>query len=97
VSRQAKLTEAVRLELRLPEELAGRLEAQPQLISGKQETVVFRITPAADLRAVQTFTIRGTALQEGKYPVISETTVSVEFLPGAASSQGPSVRRPVRP
>jgi hypothetical protein len=80
VSRVAKLAEPVRLELRLPEELAGQAEAKPVVVPAKDEMAVLRITPAAGLRGLGTFTIRATALQEGKYPVISETAVAVEFL-----------------
>jgi hypothetical protein len=83
VSRLAKLAEPVRLELRLPAELAGKLEAKPVIVPVKQESAVVRITPAADLKGTQTFTIRATAVQEGKYPVISETKVAVEFVPAA--------------
>jgi hypothetical protein len=83
VSRLAKLAEPVRLELRLPEELAGQLTAEPLTAAVGKETAVLRITPAANLRGLHTFAIRGTALQDGKYPAISETSVSVELLPAA--------------
>jgi len=81
VSRLAKLAEAVRLELRPPEELVGQLKADPVTVDVGKEAAVIRITPAGNLRGLQTFTIRGTALQDGKYPAISETTVAVEFVP----------------
>src|SRR5262249_35564762 len=78
VSRLAKLAEPVRLELRLPEELAGRLKAEPLTVPVGQETAVFRLTPAADLSGACNFTIRATAMQDGKYPAISEATLAVE-------------------
>lgn len=84
IARLAKLTEPVRLELRLPEEVAGQLSAEPIVVPAGKEEVVFRIVPAATLRGELTFTIRATALQDGKYPVISETSVFVEFQPAAA-------------
>ena len=94
VLRQAKLTEPVRLELRLPEELAGQLEASPQTVPVKTEKVVFRITPKARLRGLHSLAIRATALQGGKYPAVSETTVTVEFLPaGRASPKQPAPLR----
>jgi hypothetical protein len=87
VSRLAKLAEPVQLELRLPEELGGLLKAKPLTVPVKKEKAVLRITPAATLRGVHTFTIRATALQNGKYPAISETRVSVDFLPAQVKRQ----------
>jgi hypothetical protein len=84
VSRLAKLAEPVRLELRLPEEAAGRFKMEPIVVSVKQEEVVVRIVPTANLRGLHTFTIRGTAMQDGRYPVISEAHVTVELLPAAS-------------
>jgi hypothetical protein len=81
VSRLAKLSEPVQLELRPPDELAGRLKAEAVTVPVGKESAVVRITPAADLRGVHTFTIRGTALQDGKYPAISEASVTVELRP----------------
>jgi hypothetical protein len=80
VLRLAKLAEPVRLELRLPEELTGQLKAEPMMVPVGKEDAVLRITPAVALRGEHSFTIRATALQDGKYPAISETSVSVEFL-----------------
>jgi hypothetical protein len=81
VSRLAKLAAPVRLEVRPPEELARRLKAEPVTVPVGRDKAVVRVTPAPGLRGVHTLTIRGTALQEGKYPVISETPVTVEFHP----------------
>jgi hypothetical protein len=80
VSRLAKLLEPVRLELQLPEELASEVKAEPVTVGVDKETAVFRITPGPKWHGSRTFTIRATALQDGKYPAISETSVSVEFL-----------------
>jgi hypothetical protein len=84
ISRLTKLPEPVRLELRLPEELAGQFKTEPMTVGVDKEAAVFCITPAANLRGLHTFTIRATALQDGKYPAISETSVAVEFLPAGA-------------
>jgi hypothetical protein len=81
VLRLAKLAEPVRLELQLPDELAGQLKAEPITIAVGKETALFKITPAADLRGLREITVRATALQEGRYAVVSETVVAVEFLP----------------
>jgi hypothetical protein len=85
VSRLAKLAEPARLELRLPEGLAGKLTAGAVIVPVKQETAVLRVTPAPGLRGPHTFTVRATAMQEGKYPVVSEATVTVELVPAAGT------------
>jgi hypothetical protein len=82
ISRQAKLPEPVRLELRLPDELAGKVHMEPLLVPMGKEQISVRIVPASGLIGLHVFSIRGTALQEGKYPAISEVRVAVEFLPG---------------
>jgi hypothetical protein len=81
VARLAKLAEPARVELRLPEEMAGKLKAEPIVVAVGKEEAVLRVIPAAGLTGPCTFTIRATALQEGRYPAISETPVTVEFLP----------------
>ena len=80
-ARLAKLTEAVVLELREGLGVAAKLE-----IAGKKEDAVFVITPKAGATGRHSFTIRATAMQGGKYPVISETTVSVDLV-GAAKGR----------
>jgi hypothetical protein len=83
IARSARLTEPVKLELRLPEELAGAAKAEPvQLLPGQLEADV-RIVTNADVRLSgdQIFTIRGTAIQAGNLPVVSETAVRVSFPP----------------
>jgi len=80
ISRLAKLAEPVKLELRLPEELVGKLKAETVIVAVGKEEAVFRVTPTADLAGIHTFTIRGTAMQDGQYPAISEAAVSVEFV-----------------
>jgi hypothetical protein len=81
ISRLTKLNEPVKLELRLPDELTGQLKAEPTIVGVKTEQVVMRITPSAKLQGLHTFTIRGSALQDGKYLAVSEATISVEFVP----------------
>jgi hypothetical protein len=81
VSRLTKLAEPVRLELRLPDELAGKLKAEPVTVPVGKEHAIFKITPLADLNGVHSITVRGSALQDGRYPAISEAHVSIEFLP----------------
>jgi hypothetical protein len=82
IARSAKLPEPVKLELQLEDELLGVLKAEPLTIPVGQTEAVFRVTAATDARLTgeHTFTIRGTALQGGKYPVVSETQVEIEFV-----------------
>ena len=81
IAQSAKLLQPVQLELQLPEELAGLLKAEPLVISPNQSQADLRITTVADprLTGLQTFKIRGTSLQDGRWPAISETDVTVEF------------------
>jgi hypothetical protein len=79
IARLAKLSEPARLELRVPDALSSLLKADPVTVPVGTEKVVFRVIPAATLRGVHTFTIRATAMQDGKYPAVSETVISVEF------------------
>jgi len=81
VARLSKLTESARLELRVPESLKGQIEAKPMTLDAKTKTAVLHVTTGALLRGRHELTIRATAIQDGKYPVISETTVSVDFTP----------------
>lgn len=80
ISRLTKLNESVKLEVKTSDELAGQLKAEPMMIGVKQDQAVLRVTPSADLRGLHTFVVRGTALQDGKYLVMSEASVTVEFI-----------------
>ena len=86
VSRLSKLSEPVRLELVLPDELTGKLKADTVMVPVGTEAAVVRVTPAAALRGLCTFTIRATAMQDGKYPAISEAPVTIELLPAGTGT-----------
>jgi hypothetical protein len=86
VSRLAKLAEPARVELRLPEELASKLTAEPISVPAGKEDVILRITPAAALQGMHTLSIRATVLQQGKYPAVAEAQLQVDFLPSSARS-----------
>jgi hypothetical protein len=81
LTRTPELSGDVVLELRLPDELAGQLTAEPLTLPPTQTSAALRITPAAaaNLRGEQELTIRATAMHQGKLPTISETTVIVDF------------------
>jgi hypothetical protein len=85
VARSARLKEPVRLELRPPEELAGLVKADPVTVAAGQAEVDFPITITADPRAAgeHVVTIRGTAIQRGNLPVVSETPVLLTIGPKA--------------
>jgi hypothetical protein len=82
VLRSTKLAEPVRLELRLPDELAGALTAEPIIVAAGQTEAAFRVTCVKDgkFAGEHTITIQGTALQGGRLPVISEARVPIELL-----------------
>ncbi len=79
LSRAAELREEVKLEL-VPGELpAGLATAEPMILSSEKTEAIFRIRLASDPRLAgeRSFKIRATALKDGKWPVISETTVPI--------------------
>jgi hypothetical protein len=80
VLRSPKLAVPVQLELKLPEELAGAFKADAVTVAPGQTTAVFKLTRAKDARfdGEVPVTIRGTALQDGRYAVVSEAGVTVE-------------------
>jgi hypothetical protein len=79
IARVPQLTEPVKIELHVPREFAGKLKAMPITLNVGQDKATIQVTPSADLSGLCTFSFRGTALKEGKYPVISETNVVVEM------------------
>jgi len=80
VLRSAKLNEPVRLELRVPAGLESVLKAEPVIVPPGQTLAEFKVTCAkgAKVAGEHLLTIRGTAMQEGKYAVVSETHVMAE-------------------
>jgi hypothetical protein len=81
LARTSELTGDAMLELKLPEELAGRLAAEPLTIPPQQTTAVLRVTSVAGavLSGEHELTIRATVLHLGKLPTISETSVVVDY------------------
>ena len=79
VLRSAKLTEPVRLELVVPEGLAGILAAEAVTLPPGQAAAELRVTRASGAwpPGEHAVTVRGTALQGGRYRVVSEATVTV--------------------
>ncbi len=81
IARVPQLVEPVVLELQTPKELAGKFKAETMTVKTGQDKVTVRVTPDAALTGLQTFSIRATALQAGKYKVVSEAKFVVEIMP----------------
>ena len=81
VTRTAELLEPAQVELVVPKELQGLLTAEPITLTAAQQDAVVRVQSQAGtaIAGEHTLMIRATALREGKYAVISETEVRVEF------------------
>jgi hypothetical protein len=77
VARSAKLPATAVVELIVPDELAGLLVAEPLSLSAEREAGELRITTANDARLTGDWnlTLKATARQDEKWPVISETEV----------------------
>lgn len=88
ILRSVQLPETVRLELVVPESLRGSLEAATIEIPVNQDRGVFSVSTRPDprLRGMRSFKIRGTALEQGRFPAVSETTVEVLFAPAEAKT-----------
>jgi hypothetical protein len=84
VSRSPKLPLPATLELKLPDDLAGALSAEPVIVPPGATEATIRVNTTSDTRlpGEQTLTIRATALQSGNLPVVSETSFNVMFVPG---------------
>lgn len=85
VRRRPKFTADVTLELTAPDDLAATFKAEPVVVPRGVSRAVLRVQTTADPRLFpeQRLTIRGTALQDGQWPAISETVVTVVFAESA--------------
>jgi len=81
VSRSPKLTLPVIVTLDIPGEAQGILRAEPVTIAADQTTGILRIESQADnkLAGQWTLTLTATALQDGEWPMVSQTDIRVEF------------------
>jgi len=81
LSRTPELTGDALLELKLSDEITGKLVAEPLKVPASQTSSVMRILPAPGmtLRGEHELTIRATVLHQGSLPTISETTFVVDF------------------
>jgi hypothetical protein len=81
VLRSPKLPVPVKLELVLPEELIGVFKAEPVTVAVGATQATFKIQYPTDAKidGEHVITIRGTAMQDGKYAVVSEANVVLEL------------------
>ena len=82
IHRARQLLEPTRLELHANEQLHGLLSADSVTVPAEQSSTQFRVVPTAgsDLAGNHKLTIRATVLKDGKYPVVSETSVLVSVV-----------------
>jgi hypothetical protein len=82
VARSPKLPLPVKVELVVPEEAKGFISATPMLIEPDKTSGVLQIFSKIDeqLRGQWNLTVRATALQDGEWPVISESEIRIEYV-----------------
>lgn len=81
ISRTKQLTESVRLEISPTVSQTELFTAEPKTLPATQTEILFPITANAtvDSSREHKLTIRATVLQNGTLPVVSETTIVVQF------------------
>ncbi|MSR53228.1 MAG: hypothetical protein EXS09_08045 [Gemmataceae bacterium] len=82
LARSPRLTDAVKLELRVSDEFASSLKAQPMVVAPGQAEAEFKIEWVPGSKPISgehVLTIRGTTMLSGNLPVISETMVRLVF------------------
>jgi hypothetical protein len=81
ISRATELHDPIRLEFIASDNQVGLLAAEPIMVSENQSEATFAVRlstdPRLQLQDEQSLLIRATALKDGRWPVISETTVMV--------------------
>lgn len=82
VARSPKLPLPVKVELIVPEEATGFISATPLLIEPDKNQGVLQIFSKIDeqLRGQWNLTVRATALQDGEWPVVSESEIHIEYV-----------------
>lgn len=81
VSRSPKLSLPVTVRLEVPWEAKDCLNAEPVILAADQDSAMLRIQTVNDsgLTGQWSLTLTATALQDEKWPVVSQTDVKVEF------------------
>ncbi len=82
VSRSVKLPAAAKIELVVPDEAAGLLRAEPLRLPPGVDAGTLRVVSTADARLCGPWSLKlvATALEDGRWPVVSETDLTVDFV-----------------
>lgn len=90
LAKSRTLTGPVSVELVIPKELSGLIQAPPLTLSTEQEGTDWTITTQPDRRLLGTkvFTGRATTMRDG-FPAISECLIEIEFVESALTSSAP--------
>ena len=82
VSRSPELPLPVKVELIVPDEATGFISAAPLMLDPDKTSGVLQIVSRTDeqLRGQWHLTVRATALQDGKWPVMSESEIRSEYV-----------------
>jgi len=81
VSRSAKLSETAVVRIEVPEPLVGLIKAEPLVLKPGQGTGILKVMTLPDAKLDGDWQIKlvATALQEGRWPVVSVINVPVRF------------------
>ncbi|MCG8651511.1 MAG: hypothetical protein MI861_16840, partial [Pirellulales bacterium] len=81
LSRSAKLLTDVEVSVVPPPEIADLVVAQPLKIPADEDRGTIKVSVKSDPRLTGRWTLllKATTLQDGKWPVVSQTKVDVEF------------------
>ena len=83
IARSTKLPKSVSIELVIPDELVGLVQSVPAIttLAPNQNKAALKIQTVPDSRLVGRWKlhVKATALQNGKWPTVSQTEVTVQF------------------
>ncbi|MDP6445240.1 MAG: hypothetical protein QGG36_10120 [Pirellulaceae bacterium] len=82
ISRSVKLTEPVKVELKVPAALAGLVVADPVMLDGDAVDGLLKVTTmanAGEMLGDWKLLVKATALEGGRWPIVSQTEVEVSF------------------
>jgi hypothetical protein len=82
VSRSAKLSETAVVHIEVPEPLVGLIKAEPLMLKPGQGTGMLKVMTLPDAKLDGDWQIKlvATALQQGRWPAVSVTNVTVRFV-----------------
>jgi hypothetical protein len=88
VSRSVKFSAPARVQLVASDAWAGQITAEPVALAVGETSAIMRLRVAEDVRVLgrQEVTFRATALEDGKWPVVSETAVPIHIEPSNSTA-----------